>query len=100
MGCAVKALDVSAPRVQALVLRNGETLAADWYLAAVPFDRALDLLPARVIDAHAYFQRLKHLETSTITSVHLWYDRPVMDLPHVVLVDCVGQWILTPTSAQ
>src|SRR5213079_1301008 len=28
-----------------------------------------------------------------ISSVHLWYDRPVLDLPHVVLVGCLGQWV-------
>jgi hypothetical protein len=33
------------------------------------------------------------METSPITSVHLWYDRPVMQWPHVVLVDCLGQWL-------
>jgi uncharacterized protein with NAD-binding domain and iron-sulfur cluster len=51
------------------------------------------LLPAEVIEAHPAFHRLKHLESSPITSVHVWYDRPVTDLPHVVLVDCVGQWV-------
>jgi uncharacterized protein with NAD-binding domain and iron-sulfur cluster len=25
--------------------------------------------------------------------VHLWYDRPVLELPHVVLVNCLGQWL-------
>jgi uncharacterized protein with NAD-binding domain and iron-sulfur cluster len=25
--------------------------------------------------------------------VHVWYDRPVLDLPHVVLIDSVGQWV-------
>src|SRR5262249_9790119 len=28
-----------------------------------------------------------------ITSVHLWYNRPMMHEPHVVLIDCVGQWV-------
>ena len=39
------------------------------------------------------FSNLKHLETSPITSVHVWYDRPILDLPHVVLIDCIGQWV-------
>jgi uncharacterized protein with NAD-binding domain and iron-sulfur cluster len=33
------------------------------------------------------------LETSPITSVHLWYRRPVLQLPHVVLLDGLGQWV-------
>jgi uncharacterized protein with NAD-binding domain and iron-sulfur cluster len=32
------------------------------------------------------------LEPSPITSVHLWFDRHIMDVPHAVLVDCLGQW--------
>src|SRR5260370_15538230 len=93
LNCAAKRLNVSTPQVHSLELRTGETLQADWYVAAVPFDRALDLLPGEVSAAHPYFQNLKRLKSSPITSVHLWYDRPVMNLPHVVLVDCAGQWV-------
>jgi len=81
-------------RVTGLALRrDGDVLHADWYLSAVPFERLLDLLPGDVIEKFAYFGNLRHLETSPITSVHVWYDRPVFDLPHVVLVDCIGQWV-------
>jgi uncharacterized protein with NAD-binding domain and iron-sulfur cluster len=59
----------------------------------VPFGRVLDLLPNEVVETDPCFRALKHLETSPITSVHLWYSRPVLDLPHVVLVDGVGQWV-------
>ena len=59
----------------------------------MPFDRLLDLLPTEIGEADVSFSDLHNLETSPITSVHLWYDRPVMSLPHVVLVGCVGQWI-------
>ena len=59
----------------------------------------MQLLPEAVIDSHACFADLRRLETSPITSVHLWFDRPVMDLPHVVLVDCVGQWIFNRGEA-
>jgi squalene-associated FAD-dependent desaturase len=66
---------------------------ADWYIAAVPFDRLLDLLPPELVDAEPYFGNLRRLESSPITSVHCWYDRPVLTLPHVVLVGCAGQWV-------
>lgn len=93
LNCAARALTIADDRVQHLELRQGEALDADWYISAVPFDRLLDLLPAPVIEAHACFRNLRQLETSPITSVHLWYDRPVTRLPHVVLVGCVGQWV-------
>jgi squalene-associated FAD-dependent desaturase len=90
---AAKGFCFAGNRIQALELRQGGTMEADWYIAAVPFDRLLTLLPPEVVNAHAYFRDLQKLETSPITSVHLWFDRPVLDLPHVVLVDCVGQWV-------
>jgi squalene-associated FAD-dependent desaturase len=89
---AVKSLVVDN-RVRRIELRQGDDVTADWYISAVPFDRLLDMLPADAVDRHAEFRTLKHLETSPITSVHLWYDRPVLEMPHVVLVDCVGQWV-------
>src|SRR5438309_4580822 len=46
-----------------------------------------------MVEAHSYFCNLKNLETSPITSVHLWFGRAVMELPHVVLIDCAGQWV-------
>jgi squalene-associated FAD-dependent desaturase len=88
-----RAVHLDSGRVAAVELRSGETQRADWYISAVPFDRLLDLLPGELADREPYFGNLRHLETSPITSVHLWLDRPVMDLPHVVLIDGVGQWV-------
>jgi squalene-associated FAD-dependent desaturase len=88
-----KCFQIDADQVSGLVLRDGNVMSADWYIAATPFDRLLDLLPSELIERHAYFANLRRLETSPITSVHLWFDRPVLNLPHVVLVDCVGQWV-------
>jgi squalene-associated FAD-dependent desaturase len=88
-----KRLDIASHHVSGLTLRSGDTAHADWYISAVPFARLLDLLPAAVVEQHTYFANLRKLESSPITSVHLWYDRPLMKLPHVVLIDCVGQWV-------
>jgi squalene-associated FAD-dependent desaturase len=93
LNSAARLLKIGTDRVQGVELRQGDGLEADWYIATVPFDRLLDLLPAEVIEAHTVFRNLKQLEPSPITSVHLWYDQAVMDLPHVVLVGCVGQWV-------
>jgi squalene-associated FAD-dependent desaturase len=92
-GAGVSAIQGTNETVTGLQLRNGSVLQADWYIAAVPFDRLLDLLPQSIVESNACFAGVKHLEASPITSVHLWFDRPVTDLPHVVLVDCIGQWI-------
>jgi squalene-associated FAD-dependent desaturase len=90
---AARSLVLAGDRVESVRLRGGETIRPDWIIAAVPFDRLVDLLPAEFVDAQPYFAKLRRLETSPITSVHLWYRRPVMDLPHVVLIDSIGQWV-------
>ncbi|MFO0878480.1 MAG: hydroxysqualene dehydroxylase HpnE [Gemmataceae bacterium] len=89
----VRRIEVIDNRVVSVELRSGERLEADWYISAVPFDRLLDLLPAEVVDRHPSFAGLRQLDTSPITSVHLWYNRPITRLPHVVLLGTVGQWL-------
>jgi squalene-associated FAD-dependent desaturase len=89
----VRSILVDAGFVSGVELRNGNRLCADAYLSTVPFDRLLEILPPSVVESHSEFYDLKKLESSPITSVHLWYNSPVLELPHVVLIDCVGQWV-------
>jgi squalene-associated FAD-dependent desaturase len=93
LGCGVRRLLVEDGKIAGIETRQGEILFADWYVSTVPFQRLLDLLPGEVVAAEPYFANLRRLETSPITSVHLWYDRPILGWPHVVLVDCTGQWV-------
>jgi squalene-associated FAD-dependent desaturase len=90
---AVRRIATADRKVEALHLRDGSSCTADWYVLAVPFDRVADLLPETIMTGEPYFTRLTQLVPSPITSVHLWFDRPVMTLPHAVLVDCLGQWV-------
>jgi squalene-associated FAD-dependent desaturase len=93
LNCGARSLHLADNGVRAVQMRGGDTLSADWFVSAVPFDRLLDLLPEGIIEAQLYFSNLRRLETSPITSVHLWYSRPMMRLPHVVLIDGIGQWV-------
>jgi squalene-associated FAD-dependent desaturase len=95
-------LHVEGNHVTSLELRQSDALNADWYVSSVPFERLLDLLPAEIVEQHPYFSNLRNLETSPITSVHCWFDRAATELPHIVLMDSVGQWVFnrgkTPTG--
>ena len=67
----------------------------DW-LFSTRTTRALHLAGGdedKARDQNRALGNLRHLQTSPITSAHLWYDRPITRLPHVVLIDCVGQWL-------
>lgn len=59
---------------------------ADYYICAVPFDRVHSLLPGLELPLGAF-------EHSPITGIHLWYDRPITELPHAVLLDRTLQWM-------
>lgn len=104
LNAAVESVQVEQGRAVGVRLRNGETLSADACLLAVPFDRIPSLLPGELVEQEPGLRNLRRLHTSPITSVHLWYDRPVLPnepgrrgiprpLPHVVLIGCVSQWV-------
>ncbi len=89
----VRRILMTEGRATGVELRAVETMAADWIVSALPFERLLDVLPAEWIDREPAFGGLRNLTHSPITSVHLWFDRAATELPHVVLVDCLGQWV-------
>ena len=81
--------------VERVVVENGvavgvtvgdKTLHADAYVLAVPFERVAALAPALALDVSAF-------EHSPITGIHLWFDRPVTNLPHATLLDRNMQWM-------
>ncbi len=59
---------------------------ADFYISAVPFERVNALIPGLDL-------RLERFEHSPITGIHLWFDRPITDLPHALLLDRTLQWL-------
>jgi zeta-carotene desaturase len=67
------------------VRSRGEVLKADYVVCSVPFERLGSLAPELGLS----FTGWQH---SPITGIHLWFDRPVTDLPHATLLDRTIQW--------
>jgi len=86
-GAAVNRLDRDASGCVRGVETAGGTVPCDAAVVAVPWRQAARLLPDLVPPAD------DRLAGSPITAVHLWFDRPVLDLPHAVLVGRVSQWV-------
>ena len=76
-----------------VVLADGTPLRFDQCVLAVPWHKLGQIVEggADVLGQHAALA--VKLEPSPITAVHLWFDRPITDLPHAVLVDRMSQWI-------
>jgi squalene-associated FAD-dependent desaturase len=95
----VRRLIVADDRVREVELRNGETLAAEQVVLAVPHYQVAALLPPACGEL-PYFSNLSQLETAPISSAHLWYDRPIMPLRHVTLVGRLSQWVFNRSLIQ
>lgn len=92
----VERLELQQDRIAAVVLRNGERLEAEQFILAVPRHRVPDLLPEG-LRSHPQLAGVAQLESAPIASVHLWFERPVTELPHAVLVDRLSQWVFNRT---
>ena len=103
----VEAICGGPDRVTHLTTRAGETIAVDDVIVTVPPYRLLPMLEAGNV---AFFSEkgrpfsekkatdtgwlaLATIETAPIASVHLWFDRPLTNLPNAVLVDRLSQWM-------
>lgn len=89
-GAARLVLDDS--RIAHVEQRSGEVLTADEFILAVPHGLVLSLLPEQIA-THPSLAGTARLESAAISGVHLWYDRPVTELPHAVLLDRLSQWM-------
>jgi squalene-associated FAD-dependent desaturase len=88
---------INDDKATAVELRDGKTLIADQFVLAVPHHRLLSLLPD-TLKSHPQLEGLNRLETAPISSVHLWFDRPVTTLPHAVLVGRLSQWMFNRSA--
>src|SRR6478672_7922984 len=64
----------------------------DFAVLAAPFQNAASLLPGDE-SANPIKQQLAKFEPSSITGIHLWFDREITPLPHAVLLDRTIQWM-------
>jgi len=92
VGAGVERVLVSDDKAVGVELRGGEQLDADHVVLAVPHWRVLALLPDSLTET-SDLKRIERLEAAPISSVHLWYDRPLTDLPHAALIDRISQWM-------
>lgn len=74
---------------------DGERIAADAVIVAVPHDAAATLLPRGALDDPT---RLHELGTSPIVNVHLVYDRRVTELEFAAAIRSPVQWVFDRTE--
>ena len=80
-------------------LANGTALETAQILLAIPFEQAAKLLATapRTPGVDGVCADLKHFSHAPITTIHLWFDRPVTDLHSAALLDTRIQWMFNKT---
>jgi squalene-associated FAD-dependent desaturase len=74
------------------VLTGSSEQQFNFVILAAPFQNVASLLPSDE-SASPVRQQLAKFEPSSITGIHLWFDREVTPLPHAVLLDRTIQWM-------
>lgn len=88
-----------AMRVSGVALKDDTRLEADWYIAALPFDRLLEVLPDG-LRSQQPFAGAAGLTWAPIVNLHLWYDRPVAEFDFAAFVESPVQWVFNKSRIQ
>ena len=83
----------SSGSIVTLQVKGGAPREFSAAILAVPWRRIADLLSSELAVRLPELQRVEQIESSPISGVHLWFDRPITNLPHAVLVDRLSQWV-------
>jgi zeta-carotene desaturase len=86
---AIETAEAGVASIQAA----GERIEADYFVSCLPFERLQPLMPDLPVDWNAFSH-------SPITGIHLWFDRPVTDLPHATLLDRTIQWMFNKSEGR
>jgi squalene-associated FAD-dependent desaturase len=89
----VREIRVNENRFAGAVLEDGPLEEADACVVAVSHDVLLNILPEEMREESSPLAGLRHIKTSPITGVHLWFDRMVMREPFLTLLDHTTQWV-------
>jgi zeta-carotene desaturase len=75
------------------VIAGGERYTADHYICALPFERVAAIVPELGLDLNGF-------EHSSITGIHLWFDRSITELAHATLLDRTIQWMFNKSAGR
>jgi zeta-carotene desaturase len=91
----------SATRQWTVYTRSGE-FQADSIVLAMSFEAVQKLLPHLPLEEgrEILARQIERHQPWPICSVHLWFDRPITDLPHAVLLDRQMHWMYNQSLAQ
>jgi squalene-associated FAD-dependent desaturase len=99
MNSAIQHLEIEGNRVVYAITSKGEKLEADEFIIAIPQTRIRSLFNEENINL-LQIPKAEKLESASISSIHLWLDQPIMELPHAVITGRMIQWIFNRDMLQ
>lgn len=90
---SARGIDAAADGRLTVTLADGRTISPSAVVSAVPWRRAAELLSPELRKRWPECERWSTARAAPISGIHLWFDRPLTDLPHAVLVDRLSQWV-------
>ncbi|WP_010582460.1 hydroxysqualene dehydroxylase HpnE [Schlesneria paludicola] len=90
-------VELSNRSVTGVRLTSQEFINADELVIALPFHRVMSVLPPELA-SRPEFRGVNSLQAAPIASIHLWFDRPITELRHAVLVERLCQWVFNRTA--
>jgi squalene-associated FAD-dependent desaturase len=85
--------------IRGLRMPNESIRGFDFVVVAVPWTRMSRVLAPEMMTVIDPSGQLAAIPAAPISSAHLWFDRPITELPNAVLVDRLSQWVFTRTIA-
>lgn len=85
-------VEPSGGRVTGLTLRDARMIPTGEVILALPWHRLGEIFPPGSA-LQTVIDQASKLEAAPISSVHLWYDRPITPLPHATFVSGLCQWL-------
>lgn len=79
--------------VSTIRLASGEHIAVSAVVLATNHHAVEKLISPEWLRTDSRFASLSKLESVPILGAHLWFDRPVMNLPHAALIEGPLQWL-------
>jgi squalene-associated FAD-dependent desaturase len=99
LNCPVRRIEcgsgepLQSATIRSLTLGDGSQQPFDYAILATSWRHAASLLPDALLSESAGIAEAAEWQTSPITGIHLWFDRPITELRHAVLVDRLSQWL-------
>lgn len=97
LGRGAKSLVIENDRLKKAVISNGAILDGEIFIGAMPPNDLWRLLP-KEWRAHPFFAQISKIKWNPIVNLHIWYDRPVLDLDFVAFLDSSVQWVFNKSK--